>query len=146
MIEAELASAGRLEEPRRLLEEGLRSGEPMPDAFVERLREAVHRGDIEALVARSGGEALGVAVVAYRPSFSLGGSFASVEELYVRPGVRRCGVGRRLMEAVEGRCVARGVSYVEVQTEGEAEGFYAALGYEPEEDVRVLSRSLAIGG
>jgi hypothetical protein len=36
-------------------------------------------------------------------------------------------------------------SYVEVQVQDdEAEAFYAALGYEPEKSVRVLSRSLPI--
>jgi hypothetical protein len=42
-------------------------------------------------------------------------------------------------------CEARGISYVEAQVEeGGAEAFYAALGYEREPGVQVLSKSLAI--
>ena len=71
--------------------------------------------------------------------------FASIEDLYVRPEARRKGVGKALLEAADERCAAREISYVEVQVEDEAaEAFYAALGYEPETGVRVLSRSLAI--
>jgi hypothetical protein len=42
---------------------------------------------------------------------------------------------------VEERCKERGVFYVEVQTDGEAAAFYIGLGYKPEEEVLVLSRS-----
>lgn len=92
------------------------------------------------LGARYGGRFVGVALLAFRPSVALGGDFASVEEVYVEPEARRCGVGRALLEAVEERCGARGVSYVEVQTDEEAAPFYEALGYELETGVRVLSR------
>lgn len=88
-----------------------------------------------------GGELVGVAVVAYRPSVSAGGLFASVEELQVKQGARRRGAGRALLEAVGERCSVRGVSYVEVQTDAEAEPFYAAAGFEREPEVRVMSRS-----
>jgi ribosomal protein S18 acetylase RimI-like enzyme len=88
---------------------------------------------------------VGVAVLAYRLSVSAAGLFASIEDLYVRPGARRRGVGRALLEAVKERCASRGVSYVEAQVEGEeAVSFYSALGYEEELGVRVFSRSYSI--
>ena len=91
------------------------------------------------------GGVAGVAVLAYRLSFSAAGLFASIEDLYVRPELRRRGVGRALLEAVKERCDSRGVSYVEAKVEDEeAASFYSALGYEPETGVRVLSRSLPI--
>ena len=96
------------------------------------------------LAARSGGRLVGVAVLAFRPGVSAGADFASVEELHVVPEARRRGVGRALLAAVEGRCQGRGVSYVEVQTDDEAAPFYEALDFEPEEGVRVLSRSYAL--
>ena len=58
--------------------------------------------------------------------------------------MRRRGVGRALLGAVEDLCRARGVSYVEVQTDSQAALFYEASGYETEADVRVLSRSYAL--
>lgn len=128
-----------------LLEESLRDGEPVPEAFAERLRKAVESGDLEVLAARAEDRVVGVAVLAYRLGVSIGGLFASIEDLYVRPEARRRGVGRALLAAIGQRCAARGISYVEAQVEeGEAEAFYAALGYGREPGVRVLSKSLAI--
>ncbi len=133
-----------LAEPLGLLEEFLRDGEPVPGAFAERLRGAVEAGDLEVLAARDGGHVVGVVLLALRPSVSLGRLFASIEDLYVRPEARREGVGRLLLEAVDERCKARSISYVEAQVEEEAEAFYAALGYEHEPGVRVLSKSVAL--
>jgi GNAT superfamily N-acetyltransferase len=131
-----------LAEPLSLLEKFLRDGEPVPEEFTRRLREAVERGDLDVLAARAEGRVVGVAVLAYRPSISAAGLFASIEDLYVEPAARRRGVGRALLEAVGGRCAARGVSYVEAQVEDEeAAAFYAALGYEGEPGVCVYSRS-----
>lgn len=102
-------------------------------------------GDIEVITAwieEDGGEGLaGVVVAAYRPSVSAGGLFASVEELQVRTGSRGRGVGRALLAAVEERCIARGISYVEVQTDEEAAAFYAAADFEREAEVLVMSRA-----
>jgi hypothetical protein len=50
-----------------------------------------------------------------------------------------------MLKAVDELCTERGISYVEAQVEEkEAELLYAAVGYEPETGVRVLSRSLPI--
>jgi GNAT superfamily N-acetyltransferase len=141
----EVTPAPDLAEPLSLLEASLRNGEPVSEAFGERLRQSVEAGDIEVLAARSEGQILGVAVLAYRPNIPAGALFASIEDLYVRPEARRQGVGRALLTAANERCAARKISYVEVQVEDEAAGsFYASLGYEPEGGVRVLSRSLVL--
>ncbi len=143
MIEASSVRGTELIEPVKLLEEYLRSGEPVPDDFTRTLRKAVEAGELEVLAARAEERMVGVAVLAYRLSISAAGLFASIEDLYVRPDERRRGVGRALLEAVENRCTARGVSYVEAQVEDEdAAAFYTALGYEPEAEVRVFSRSV----
>jgi GNAT superfamily N-acetyltransferase len=141
---APVAAAG-LAGPLALLGEALRDGDPVPEDFVDHLRKAVEAGDMEVLAARAEDQIVGVALLAYRLNVSAGGLFASIEDLYVCPAARRQGVGRTLLEAVEELCSERGVSYVEVQVEDrEAEPFYAALGYEPETGVGVLSRSLPI--
>ena len=144
-IEAVPVPASGLAEPLALLEEALRDGEAVPAAFVERFRGVVEAGELEVLAARAQDRVVGVAVLAYRLNVSIGGLFASIEDLYVRPEDRRLGVGRALLEAVGERCAARGISYVEAQVEeDEAEAFYAALGYGRESTVRVLSRSLPV--
>ena len=144
-IEVTPVSGEELAAPLRLFEEALRDGEAFPDDFVERLRDAAVSGELEILAASIEGRTAGVAMISYRPNLSAAADFASVEELYVRSGARRRGAGRALLEAVEERCTARGVSYVEVQTDDEAAAFYEAAGYEGEIEVRVMARSLPIG-
>jgi len=145
VIEVSSVRGTGIVEPLKLLEESLREGEPVPEDFVRRIREAVEAGELEVLAARAEGRVVGVAVLAYRLSVSAAAPFASVEDLYVRPAARRRGVGRTLLEAVRECCAAHGVSYVEAQVEDEeAAALYAALGYEPEFGVRVFSRSYSL--
>jgi GNAT superfamily N-acetyltransferase len=142
-IEVAPVTATALAEPLTLLEEALRDGEPVPKDFANSLRKAVETEEVEVLAARKEGRIQGVAVLAYRLNVSAGGQFASIEDLYVRPEARRQGVGRALLQAADERCAERGISYIEVQVEEEkAEAFYAALDYDLETGVRVLSRSL----
>ena len=144
-VRVELAAGDRLGAPVRLLEKSLREGDPLPETFVVQLRRAIEEADIEVLAAYEDDRAVGVVVLASRLSFSAGDLFASVEELYVSPGARRSGVGTALLEEAGRRCEARGISYVEVQTVDEAaESFYATLGFDREEGVRVMSRSYAL--
>lgn len=142
-IQVRPAAPDELAEPLALLEEFLREGEPVPPLFAEQLARAVEGGDLELLVARPEpeGPAVGVAVLAFRPNVSANTLFASIEDLYVRPDARNQGVGRAVLEAVEERCGARGISYVEVQTDEEAAPFYEASGYAPEAGILILSRS-----
>jgi GNAT superfamily N-acetyltransferase len=142
---AEVIPASDLAEPLSLLEESLRDGEPVPEAFVERLSNAVEAGDLEILAARTHDRTVGVAVLAYRLNISAGSLFASIEDLYVRPVARRQGIGQALLAAADERCAERGISYVEVQVEDEAaESFYKTLGYEPETGTKIFSRSIAL--
>ena len=142
VVQVTIVPAAELAGALKLLEESLRGGEPLPEAFVGQLREAAEAEDLEVHAARVERRVVGVAVLAYRLNVSAAGLFASVEDVYVRPEWRRRGVGRALLEAGAERCRIRGVSYVEAQVEdGAAAGFYSALGYEPELGVRVFSRS-----
>ncbi len=145
-IEVRPVASGELADSLSFIEESLRDGEAVAPPFVEQLERTIERGDLEVLTARvePGQGLVGVVVLVFRPNISAGASCASIEDLYVRVDARRRGVGRALLAAVGERCRARGISYVEVQTDEEAALFYAALGYEPEPDVRVLSRSYAL--
>lgn len=140
-IKVENVPAPALVEPLNLLETALRASEPVLVAFAAELRASVERGETEVLLARLNGHPAGVVLVAYRLNISAGGRFASIEELQVVPQARATGIGRALLEAAVERCVARGISYLEVQTDDEAVAFYKACGFEAEPEVRVLSRS-----
>ncbi len=144
-VEVAPVPATGLAGPLALLDEAFRDGDPVPVDFADRLRKAVEAGDVEVLAARAENQMLGVVVLAYRLNVSAGRHFASIEDLHVRPEARRQGVGRALLEAAHERCTKHNISYIEAQVEDDAaETFYAALGYEPETGVRVLSRSLPI--
>lgn len=144
-MEVRITRARDLAEPMKLLEEFVRDGEPLPRGFVKLFREEVERGGVEVPTAYENDSAIGVAVVALRPSISIGDRFASIEDIYVKPEARRQGIGRAMLEAVEEFCAAKGISYVEVQAvEEDAVTFYRSLGYEPESGVRVLYRSVAL--
>ncbi len=145
MVEVRRVGDRYLDEPLKLLEKFVRDGEPSPPDFVRHIRKELERENIEVLAAYLGGSVLGVAVLAFRPAISVGGRFASVEELYVEPEARSRGVGRALLKTIEERCASRDVSYVEVQTtEEDAVGFYRDSGYEVDSEVRVLSRSVEL--
>jgi GNAT superfamily N-acetyltransferase len=144
-VEVAPVPATGLAGPLALLGEALRDGDPVPEDVVHHLRKAVEAGDVEVLVAGTEEWIAGVVILAYRLNVSLGGQFASIEDLYVRPEARRRGVGRTLLETVEELCAERGISYVEVQVEDdEAEAFYAAVGYKPESGVTLYSRTSAL--
>lgn len=96
-------------------------------------------------MAFSGRDVAGVLTLAYRPSLASGKVFASVEDLYVRSSERGVGVGGALLMAAEGRCRERGVSYLEVQADGqEAQRFYASEGFVGASGIRVMFRSLPL--
>jgi ribosomal protein S18 acetylase RimI-like enzyme len=60
-----------------------------------------------------------------------GGLDAFVDDLFVRPGHRRRGLGRALLEALFGECVRRGVLAVHVETAVEnaaARSLYGSFG------------------
>ena len=144
-IEVAPASASEVRKPLLLLEEWMREGEPVPESVVEEIRRHVEAGDLEILCANSNGQMVGVLVLAFRPNISLGGRFASIEDLYVHPEARRKGVGSTLLKAADERCTVRGAHYLEAQVqEGGSGTFYTAFGYEPEPEVQVFSRSLVI--
>ena len=143
-IQVRLAAPHEHAEPLSLLEEYVRDGKPVSPSFAEQLQTSIERGDLEVFAARMEERLVGTAVLAFRLNVSVGTLLASIEDLYVKPDTRRRGVGQALLEAIGERCKARGVSYVEVQTDDEAAEFYSVLGYEPQPGVRVLSRSYTL--
>ncbi|BBL78220.1 hypothetical protein RxyAA322_00740 [Rubrobacter xylanophilus] len=139
------AKPGELAPALRFLEEGLRGGRSFPESITGRICRDVAAGDMEIFVARSGRGVVGVLTLAYRTSLASGEVFASIEDLYVLPPERGRGAGGALLAAAEDRCRERGVSYLEVQADGEAaQGFYASRGFVGASGIRVMSRSLPL--
>lgn len=142
--EVEVVAPDHLRAPLRLLEAELREGEPLPQEIVDSIVAEVRSGAADVLAAYDpdSGEPLGAALVCYRLNLASGGRFASFEELHVAPESRGRGVGKALLSEVERRCSQKGISYVEAQIIAESVPFFLSLGYEPEQDLRVLFRSI----
>ncbi len=87
-------------------------------------RGAVWIGDAD-------GEPAGYVVVTFRHSMEFGGTDAFIDDLFVRRGFRRRGVGRAVLAAAFRLCGERGVLAVHVETSesnGPAVALYGAFG------------------
>lgn len=122
---------------------------PGPSVLADRLRVMLGREDVVVLLA--GDPVAGVALLTFRPSVWDAGPVTLLEELYVRPDVRRRGIGHRLLERAVALAEARGSETFEINVdEGDTDArrFYEAHGFsdlQPETSERALyySRSLA---
>jgi GNAT superfamily N-acetyltransferase len=122
---------------------------PGPSLLTERLHRMMGRDDVVVLLA--GDPAAGVALLTFRPSVWDSGPVTLLEELYVRPDVRRRRIGHRLLEHALAVAEARGSQTFEINVdEGDTDArrFYEAHGFsdlQPETNERALyySRTLA---
>jgi GNAT superfamily N-acetyltransferase len=90
----------------------------------------------------------GHAVLTFRHSMEFGGLDAFVDDLFVRPGHRRRGLGRALLAELFGECARRGVLAVHVETGADnaaARSLYASFGMRDRRRL-LLTASLAGGG
>lgn len=121
------ADAARI--ARLLTDEGYPAGAPDIVARLERF--AGHDGGV--IVAEIVGEVVGFVALHFIPRFEHGDQVIRVLALVVDPGVRDRGVGRQLMEAVEGIGRERGAAFLEV-TSGhhrpDARRLFESLGYD----------------
>jgi len=96
----------------------------------------------EALLAFEGDEPVGLAVYFFEFSTWRGQPGVYVQDMYVAPRMRGCGLGRELMEAVMRRSRERGGRYVKLavyDNNEQAIGFYRSLGFEICDDEQVLA-------
>ncbi|RMI33387.1 GNAT family N-acetyltransferase [Nocardia stercoris] len=87
----------------------------------------------DAIVVLLCGEpAVGIAVLSFRPNVWFDGPVALLDELYIQPDLRRCGLGNRLLETAIGVARAHGAGTLEINVDGEdtdARRFYEAHGF-----------------
>jgi GNAT superfamily N-acetyltransferase len=122
---------------------------PGPAVLAERLSELLGRDDVAVLVA--GDPPVGLALLTFRPTVWEPGPITLLEELYVRPDLRRRRIGHRLLERAIAVAEAHGSQTFEINVdEGDTDArrFYEAHGFseiQPETNERAFyySRSLA---
>ncbi|QDT22062.1 GNAT family N-acetyltransferase [Gimesia chilikensis] len=132
----ELQPLGAPDQLDLLAEEARRQGYRMLDRLQQEWREGINRFDREGecvLIAVGEDRIVGVCGLNRDPYCSLK-DIGRVRRLYVASGVRRRGVGRLLVEAIQQRCP--GVfQQLRLRTNSSAAStFYQALGFRPVED------------
>jgi GNAT superfamily N-acetyltransferase len=103
---------------------------PGPAVLAARLERLLSNHNVVALLA--GDPAVGLALLTLRPNVWSAGSVALLDELYVVPVERRCGIGTALLQAAEQECRQRGSELLEINVDGEdadARRFYERHGY-----------------
>ncbi|MBX9245617.1 GNAT family N-acetyltransferase [Actinotalea ferrariae] len=96
----------------------------------ERWQQLLERDDVVVLLAERDGRALGYTSAVRRLHLWTGGDVLAVDDVYVRPGERSNGLGRRLLTAMAAVAEPEGLLLtwgVEPENTG-AQRFYAGLG------------------
>jgi ribosomal protein S18 acetylase RimI-like enzyme len=101
---------------------------PEPGELAKRLRALLERGDITVLLA----EGEGLVVLRFQPALMSESLDCYLEELYVVPARRRCGIGTALVTAALDHARERGAAFAYLGT-GEddvgARALYERLGF-----------------
>jgi GNAT superfamily N-acetyltransferase len=96
------------------------------------LRMIIERPSAAAWVAECDGQVVGMVTAQTVVSTAEGGESIWIEDVVVRDGWRRKGIGRRLVQAVEQWCAARGVTRMQLLADGgneDAMAFYPHRGW-----------------
>lgn len=116
---------------------------PELDTLTRRFAELI-AGNHGYVVLAESPEPVGFALLTLRPSPYYDGPIATLDELYVRPGLRGRGIGTRLMDCAEAEACARHVGEVQINVDAVDVGvrrFYEGRGYtniEAGQDVAML--------
>jgi len=90
---------------------------PSDNAFHFGVERVLERGEAEFLLAApDGGEAAAVCQLRFGFNLWRAGSECVLEDLYVRPGARRAGLGAALVQAALDRASERGCRWIELDT------------------------------
>jgi aminoglycoside 6'-N-acetyltransferase I len=99
-----------------------------PDRIRLAVRELLQEPESAVFLAWQGSRAIGVATVTTSRGIEFGFS-AEMEDLYVLPEMRGVGAGSALIRAVEGWCLARGCTAIEVVVTPEGQEAHDLIGY-----------------
>lgn len=102
---------------------------PDRNAFDKTFAALVERDDAFLAIGTTASGAVGYVLAVAHPTLFANAPVVWVEELMVSEVVRRSGIGRALMDAVETWARDRGAAYVSLATR-RASDFYLALGYD----------------
>lgn len=91
--------------------------------------ELLASAEAHLLVAERDGQVVGYALAFDHRTFFANGRITWIEEIMVHESVRRCGVGRLLMQSIEAWAVQRDSAMIALATR-RAAAFYEALGFE----------------
>ncbi|BBL81116.1 hypothetical protein RxyAA322_29700 [Rubrobacter xylanophilus] len=130
--EAEVSDAGEIHALMCELARVVGDSPPSRQAVARRLRELLEEPRAGVMVAESGGSVVGAVSYWIKPDLAHGDTVVEVPTLVVREGLRREGIGRRLMEGVRRRGTERGAALVELVTTPAnvaAREFYRSLGF-----------------
>ena len=108
---------------------------PGADALARRVAKLLDEGHIRVLLG-GGAEALGLALLRFRPSLWTESLDCYLEELYVVPDGRGLGLGRALMEAAMELARREGAAHMDLgtaETDVAARGLYESLGFSSRE-------------
>jgi ribosomal protein S18 acetylase RimI-like enzyme len=110
---------------------------PTPDVAVlaGHVRKLLEEGEMTVLLAGSGPD--GISLIRFRPSVWTGGPEAHLQELYVVPARRGCGIGRALLEATIAAARAAGATGLDLntgETDSAARALYESAGFSNRED------------
>jgi GNAT superfamily N-acetyltransferase len=103
---------------------------PEPGELVRHVRGLLESAAITVLLA----EGEGLVVLRFQPSLLSESLDCYLEEVYVVPARRRCGIGTALMKAALGHARQRGAGHAYLGTGGEAgaaRALYEGLGFSP---------------
>jgi GNAT superfamily N-acetyltransferase len=109
------------------------------------LRRAMADGSVHAWLSfTSGADPAGGGVVIVSPWLSRPHSLqcrqASILNVYTYPTHRRQGVARELMQVMIGWCREQGFAYVSLHASADGKPLYEALGFEPNNEMRLKLR------
>lgn len=108
----------------------------VPRAHHERAFEELMRSDeyAECYLLERDGQAVGFVLLAKTYSREAGGMVLWIEELFVQPAYRSCGLGRECFREIEAYARERGFARIRLEAEGDnarALALYGRLGYVP---------------
>jgi len=86
---------------------------------------------------------IGYVIVTFGWSVEFGGLDGIVDELYIRPGVRKRGIGTELLSALPRALAGAGLKALHLEVDRGDEkacGLYRKLGFEPRDRVMLMSR------